>query len=66
MEQELAPSQKTPPKHRQQGTSIVTMACLLSALLLLPYTSASPPGKIEHVVVAMLENRAFDHMLGWM
>ena len=22
--------------------------------------------KIEHVVVAMLENRAFDHMLGWM
>ena len=31
-------------------------------------TALKPDGtsKIEHVVVAMLENRAFDHMLGWM
>lgn len=31
-------------------------------------TGLKPDGtsKIEHVVVLMLENRAFDHMLGWM
>ena len=28
--------------------------------------AAPASAKIEHVVVAMLENRAFDHMLGWM
>ncbi len=22
--------------------------------------------KIEHIVVVMLENRSFDHMLGWL
>lgn len=38
--------------------------------VLLMGTSASPPqeptfkGPIEHVVLLMLENRAFDHMLG--
>lgn len=43
---------------------------ILMARVLLMGTSASPPqeptfkGPIEHVVLLMLENRAFDHMLG--
>ena len=27
---------------------------------------SNPATVVEHVVVLMLENRSFDHMLGWM
>src|SRR5215469_1212549 len=27
---------------------------------------SNPLGKINHVVVLMLENRSFDHLLGWL
>jgi len=27
---------------------------------------SKPATMVEHVVVLMLENRSFDHMLGWM
>jgi len=37
-----------------------------SVLLFLCLTAYCEAHQIEHVVVAMLENRAFDHMLGWM
>src|SRR5437667_12852278 len=29
-------------------------------------TLPPPPGQIQHLVVLMLENRSFDHMLGFM
>eukprot|EP00939_MAST-03C_sp_MAST-3C-sp1_P001220 g1220.t1 len=45
-------------------------SAFLSFLLLLTRVETAAAGeevkKIEHVVVAMLENRAFDHMLGFM
>ena len=31
-----------------------------------PGSSASTAGKIEHVVVLTMENRSFDHFLGWL
>ena len=44
-------------------------ACLLAASLL-PLSAAPPVDrgirqKIQHVVVVMMENRSFDHLLGW-
>jgi phospholipase C len=31
-----------------------------------PELRAQTPGKIRHVVVLMMENRSFDHFLGWL
>jgi len=48
----------------------VTTAALLTSLLSLP-ASANPStdrgvrGRIQHIVVVMMENRSFDHLLGW-
>lgn len=35
-------------------------------LLLLPAWNAAPVGPIKTVVVLVMENRSFDHMIGWM
>src|SRR6185295_10543852 len=50
----------------------VATAALISALVLSVHdASAAPPpdrgvrAKIQHVVVVMMENRSFDHLLGW-
>lgn len=54
------------------GLVVMSRAFVLVALLALAgcvvaQTGAKvPPGKIKHFVVLMMENRAFDHMLGWM
>lgn len=42
------------------------MPALRVTLPLLAFLGGCGAHEIEHVVVAMLENRAFDHMLGWM
>jgi phospholipase C len=40
-------------------------AAALGALALGGRAVAAPKGRIDHVVVVMMENRSFDHMLGW-
>ena len=40
-------------------------SALQGLLLFVALLSGCGAHQIEHVVVAMLENRAFDHMLGW-
>lgn len=45
----------------------VTVLVALLGLFASPTVGAKvPPGNIKHFVVLMMENRAFDHMLGWM
>ncbi|KAK1279215.1 hypothetical protein QJS04_geneDACA016566 [Acorus gramineus] len=39
---------------------------LLLILLLTSSSSAAPTGPIKTIVVLVMENRSFDHMLGWM
>jgi phospholipase C len=41
-------------------------AATLGALTLGGRAVAAPRGRIDHVVVAMMENRSFDHFLGWL
>ena len=43
------------------------LALVVLALLLVDGSLAlrSPPGPIKHYIVLMMENRAYDHMLGW-
>jgi len=48
-----------------------TAAALLTFLLSILPASANPStdrgvrGRIQHIVVVMMENRSFDHLLGW-
>jgi len=49
--------------------SLRLAVCLLAASFL-PLSAAPPPDRgvrsqIQHVVVVMMENRSFDHLLGW-
>jgi hypothetical protein len=44
--------------------SVVAFICL--ALLATMGSARVAPGKIQNFVVVMMENRAFDHMLGYM
>ena len=49
--------------------TLIALVVLLGVLCVCtPYTAAAkvPPGPIKHFIVLMMENRAFDHMLGWM
>ena len=41
---------------------------LVATAAFLPVESQSrvPPGPVKHYVALMLENRSFDHMLGWL
>jgi phospholipase C len=41
-------------------------AATLGALAFGGRAVAAPRGRIEHVVVVMMENRSFDHFLGWL
>lgn len=49
-------------------TAILLVAVVGLLCACAPQTSAAkvPPGPIKHFIVLMMENRAFDHMLGWM
>jgi phospholipase C len=44
------------------GTELLTQAAANASPALLPHGSNG----IEHVVVLMMENRSFDHFLGWL
>lgn len=49
--------------------AVVILAVLAVLCACAPQTNAAakvPPGPIKHVIVLMMENRAFDHMLGWL
>jgi phospholipase C len=52
-------------------TRVATAAALSIFVLSLRPASAAPPSdrgvrsKIQHIVVVMMENRSFDHLLGW-
>jgi len=49
--------------------SLVAFTVLVALLSVVSARTAAvkvPPGPIKHFVVLMMENRAFDHMLGWM
>ena len=41
-------------------------ATTVAALALGGRAVAAPRGRIDHVVVVMMENRSFDHLLGWL
>ena len=41
-------------------------AAAVGALALGGRAAAAPTGRIDHVVVVMMENRSFDHLLGWL
>jgi phospholipase C len=43
-----------------------TGAAATGALLTADSGSAAPSGSIQHIVVCMMENRSFDHLLGWL
>ncbi|HSD11080.1 MAG TPA: alkaline phosphatase family protein, partial [Candidatus Binatia bacterium] len=43
----------------------VLIACLLPAVTASPALAKPHKFKINHVVVVMMENRSFDHLLGW-
>ena len=49
--------------HRKLGLA-TTITYLV--LLLVPAWSAAPVGPIKTIVVLVMENRSFDHMIGWM
>lgn len=41
------------------------IALALFSLLLIAASAKSPPGPVKHYIVLMMENRAFDHLLGY-
>jgi phospholipase C len=43
----------------------LAFTALLSVAVTSTQAAKVPPGPIKHFVVLMMENRAFDHMLGW-
>jgi len=45
---------------------VVVLVALLSIATVPASAAKVPPGPIKHFIVLMMENRAFDHMLGWM
>lgn len=45
---------------------MVAILALLSVCAPAESAAKVPPGPIKHFIVLMMENRAFDHMLGWM
>jgi len=45
---------------------LVALVALLFAAVVHTQAAKVPPGPIKHFIVLMMENRAFDHMLGWM
>jgi len=47
----------------------ISWKCLLAAAILLGpslVNAGERSSKIKHVVVLMMENRSFDHLLGWL
>jgi phospholipase C len=47
----------------------ISMRCLLAVAILLGpslVNAGERSSKIKHIVVLMMENRSFDHLLGWL
>ena len=57
---------------QRRGVSVCLGQALLIALISLtshishiPATFAATPGQIGHVIIVMMENRSYDHLVGW-
>ncbi len=51
---------------RRTFLKTTTGAAAAGTLLSAASGKASSPGQIQHIVVCMMENRSFDHILGWL
>ncbi|KAJ8621167.1 hypothetical protein MRB53_029696 [Persea americana] len=54
------------PVANAHGKLRLATAIIYLLLLLLPAWNAAPVGPIKTIVVLVMENRSFDHMIGWM
>lgn len=52
--------------HQLLGLALFGLLVIAGVAMARSTAAKVPPGPIKHFIVIMMENRAFDHMLGWM